>query len=316
MSQAPLRFSADVSRPHAGSCPACHARALEYVGTLPYVTTLRKWGLDPERCRSLLHWDPADYSFDLQWCSDCGTWSVPQWSPELAQQIETCAEFYRVHDREYFLGAQPIMDLEKVQSILRAPPGTLDSWNQRFVGVHDAVSRLLSQLPQAKRFLDLGASYGSVARFLEISMPQLEVWACELNPISRMRLSERYPDLRLLGARIENFAPEMKFDLVYCSNVIEHIWELDSFLAGLARILSPNGVALILTPDGECPQLLKEGLEWWGFIVPHHCQIFTRKGLTTALERTGFSVSSMGSESEQEFGVLAKASVGSGLRRS
>jgi len=254
----------------------------------------------------LLHWDPADYNFDVQWCSSCGTWSVPQWSPELAQQIETCAEFYRVHDREYFLKAQPIMDQEQVQQILQAPVGSLDAWKQRFTRAHKAISRLLPQVPQPTRFLDLGASYGSVARFLELAMPQLEVWACELNPISRMRLSERYPDLRLLGARIENLAPDMKFDLVYCSHVVEHIWELDPFLQSLSRILSPNGAALFLTPDGECPQLPKEGLAWWGFIVPHHCQIFTRRGLTAALERNGFVLQDTGSELDQEFWALAK----------
>lgn len=313
MNSPALRFPSGAPRLSPGCCPACGNASLESAGIIPYPLTLAKWGIDPRRCREVLHWEPEEYKFAVERCRRCGTWSVPQGNPELVQHIETCAEFYQHHDREYFRNAQPPMDESLARTIVRSRPEELDAWHRHFQQAYTMVRKILSRRGGRQRFLDLGSSYGSVARFLELAIPELEVWACELNPISRLRTSERYPDLRLLGARIENISTETPFDIVYCSNVVEHVWELDGFLRSLRRILAPEGMALLLTPDGECAEIGRQGLGWWGFIVPHHCQLLTRRGLMIALERNGFDVDSSGVDIEQEFWMLAGRSAMEGI---
>ena len=45
--------------------------------------------------------------------------------------------------------------------------------------------------------------------------------------------------------------PEKKFDLIVCSEVIEHVIDKKSFVATLSRLLKNNGYIILTTPRGE-----------------------------------------------------------------
>lgn len=76
------------------------------------------------------------------------------------------------------------------------------------------------------------------------------------------------------------------FDLVVARQVIEHIPDLDSFVAALHRLTSPDGFLFLDTPDitaalrtGDCTTLWEE-----------HPVYFTPTTLTYLLERQGFEI--------------------------
>jgi len=66
-----------------------------------------------------------------------------------------------------------------------------------------------------------------------------------LNP-----MLEDYANLELLEDDIINSKqPEGKFDLILCSEVIEHIPSTDGVVKGLYRLLKPDGCLIITTPQ-------------------------------------------------------------------
>jgi len=75
-------------------------------------------------------------------------------------------------------------------------------------------------------------------------------------------------------------------DVVHANNVIAHVPDLNGFVAGIARILKPAGVAVIETP------YLRELVERLEFDTIYHEHIFYHSltGLSGVFERNGLSV--------------------------
>lgn len=81
-------------------------------------------------------------------------------------------------------------------------------------------------------------------------------------------------------------------DCVICSQVIEHITDMDDFWKEFNRVLKPDGTLILGTPD--------YGLPWWpmfeyfhGKVLPEsymkeHCTHWTRKTLIERMEKEGF----------------------------
>ena len=82
-----------------------------------------------------------------------------------------------------------------------------------------------------------------------------------------------------------------RFGIVYCSEVIEHLPELNSFTQDLYEILDKNGILYITTPDiGHFS--LKNNLEkiknWDSIRPPEHLFYFNKNSIKTLLLKSGF----------------------------
>jgi 2-polyprenyl-3-methyl-5-hydroxy-6-metoxy-1,4-benzoquinol methylase/glycosyltransferase involved in cell wall biosynthesis len=77
------------------------------------------------------------------------------------------------------------------------------------------------------------------------------------------------------------------FDVVYCSEVIEHLLGPVSFLEESARILRPGGLLYLTTPNFNSLSRRLLGLEWRVFGKEHVCY-FTPASLSRAVLRAGF----------------------------
>lgn len=75
-------------------------------------------------------------------------------------------------------------------------------------------------------------------------------------------------------------------DVVHANNVIAHVPDLNGFVAGIARILKPDGVAVIETP------YLRELVERLEFDTIYHEHVFYHSltALSSLFERNGLSV--------------------------
>lgn len=63
-------------------------------------------------------------------------------------------------------------------------------------------------------------------------------------------LLDRYPNLHLVADDItESRLAEQSFDLVLCSEVLEHIPDTERVIDGLRRLLAPGGILLLSTPQ-------------------------------------------------------------------
>jgi len=71
------------------------------------------------------------------------------------------------------------------------------------------------------------------------------------------------------------------FDFIFSKSVIEHVSNTDNFLSEILRVLKPEGVAVIMTPDW--------GTQYKSFFDDYtHVSPFTRKGLQNAMKINGF----------------------------
>ncbi|MFQ5855672.1 MAG: class I SAM-dependent methyltransferase [Anaerolineae bacterium] len=105
-----------------------------------------------------------------------------------------------------------------------------------------------------------------------------------LNVARRQGVQVRCGELGDLGL------PTASFDVVTMWEVIEHVLNPWDTLAEIHRILKPNGVLLLSTPNGESWQAQLWGMHWLGWEVPRHLQIFSPQTLRQLLEDAGFEI--------------------------
>jgi len=78
--------------------------------------------------------------------------------------------------------------------------------------------------------------------------------------------------------------------LIYSSEVIEHVPEVQRFVATTARLLKPGGYYFVTTPDITHWRRPRNLVDWDGFCPPSHCIYFNPKSLRGLLERHGLKV--------------------------
>jgi SAM-dependent methyltransferase len=74
------------------------------------------------------------------------------------------------------------------------------------------------------------------------------------------------------------------FDVITLVDVIEHVPDPVGLLAQISKCLSPEGVALVVTPDVSSLAARLLGFKWWHFRIAH-IGYFNRKNLTLALQK-------------------------------
>jgi SAM-dependent methyltransferase len=102
---------------------------------------------------------------------------------------------------------------------------------------------VLRRLPPSGRILEVGAGYGWQAR--RLSQQGYEVIALDVED-SQLRPLRVYSVKPYDGRRIP--FPDNYFDVVYSSNVLEHVLELGTLEKEIRRVLSRNGVAVHVLP--------------------------------------------------------------------
>ncbi len=100
---------------------------------------------------------------------------------------------------------------------------------------------------QPIRLLELGAGTGQQAKYL--TDRGYQVLAIDL-PSSSYKEARVFPVVDYDGKNIP--APEGEFDVVFSSNVLEHVKSIDTVLAETYRILKPTGRAIHIIPSPAC----------------------------------------------------------------
>jgi len=80
------------------------------------------------------------------------------------------------------------------------------------------------------------------------------------------------------------------FDIVLCSEIIEHLSDIHAFMASLRSLVKPGGILYLTTPDAGHFRVPKDFLSWKEVIPPEHIGFFNRAILQRLLAQYGFRV--------------------------
>jgi 2-polyprenyl-3-methyl-5-hydroxy-6-metoxy-1,4-benzoquinol methylase len=168
-------------------------------------------------------------------------------------------------------------------------PGLDDRWLPE---AHRTLEKLRETAPIGT-LLDVGSGMGA---FLDLARQAgYRVSGVEFSEEGIQLTSERY-EIEVREGTIEEAAfPNASFDVVHAWHVIEHVFDLDSFIGEIHRVLRPGGVVVIGTESyaypanallrashflrGQCPPAVTS---------PQHSFVFSPSSLADCFTRRGF----------------------------
>ena len=140
------------------------------------------------------------------------------------------------------------------------------------------------------RILDIGGGVGAVASLARRIEPRItESVIVDLD--ERAAPAAEAAGHRFVTTRIEDFDEDATFDVILLLNLIEHVADPVSVLAGARRRTSAGGRVLVKTPnvEGWDAKVLRHH-DWGGYHAPRHWVLFTPETFRRVAERAGFVV--------------------------
>jgi SAM-dependent methyltransferase len=150
-------------------------------------------------------------------------------------------------------------------------------------------SFLATEVRRGDRALDLGCGTGEFTAALAEAGAEAIGAEVAQAAIDRARAAHPQLDFRLVP--IDGPLPfeDCEFDLVWASEVIEHIADTAGWLSEIRRVLRPGGRLLVTTPDHGRVRLLIGGIERYSEPLGDHLHLYTRKSLYELLRDFGFT---------------------------
>jgi 2-polyprenyl-3-methyl-5-hydroxy-6-metoxy-1,4-benzoquinol methylase len=266
-------------------CPACKGGRVFHLADIPYSETfLNKWNGSVSDLYKIVHRDFLHQCFPYEFCEECLFSFQSATKKGFAETIENNSLVNERVLSSYEKQTQVTVNLELIQHIL--------SENENLSTIEGHYKWLINEMKPfispASKILDLGCNRGTFAEVMRKIYLDSEVWGCEINQTYAAACRSRYPNLNLIEEPLSENKKHGSFDLIFCSDVIEHIWDLDGFIKSIKNNLNPSGKIMFVTPNLMCATAVRGGINWWGYMPPHHTQLFSAKSLSKLLARHGF----------------------------
>jgi SAM-dependent methyltransferase len=150
---------------------------------------------------------------------------------------------------------------------------------------------LLGEVRAGERVLDVGCGAGRFVRALgEAGADPVGVEIAEA-ALERARRNAPGADLRLVEPDGSLPLEHRSVDLVWCSEVLEHVPDTAGLLSEVRRVLKTGGRLLATTPSHDLPRrALIALLRWEEHFDPlgQHVRFYSRRSLATTLDAGGF----------------------------
>jgi ubiquinone/menaquinone biosynthesis C-methylase UbiE len=147
---------------------------------------------------------------------------------------------------------------------------------------------LLAQVSAGERVLDLGCGAGAFTALL--SQAGARAIGVDVAEAALQRARRKHPagDFRL--APIDGSLPlvDNTFELVWASEVIEHVADTAAWLSEARRVLVPAGRLLLTTPSHGRLRVALGGVERFSEPLGDHLHLYTARSLAALLSQFGF----------------------------
>jgi SAM-dependent methyltransferase len=148
---------------------------------------------------------------------------------------------------------------------------------------------LLANAGAGERALDLGCGTGVFTA--ELARAGWHAIGVEVAESALARARAQHPSIDFRLAPIDGPLPleDFEFDLVWCSEVIEHVADTARWLSELRRVLAPGGRLLLTTPSHGRLRVALGGVEHFSDPLGDHLHLYTSRSLARLLREFGFT---------------------------
>jgi ubiquinone/menaquinone biosynthesis C-methylase UbiE len=156
--------------------------------------------------------------------------------------------------------------------------------------------RWVESLPPARHALDLGCGDGAASGAVRAE----KLTIADVSAVALGRARARVPDAEAVELDPDMPLPfaDGAFDLVVCTETLEHVRDLQLLLSEVRRVLEPRGRLAITTPAHRRLMATPDPLS-------PHLRFLTRRTLRALLEQMGFRVEEL---TRRDGGLFALAS--------
>ena len=142
-------------------------------------------------------------------------------------------------------------------------------------------SAWLASLEPARHALDLGCGDGAVSA----SIRATRLTVADVSAVALTRARAKLPEATAVELEPDARLPfgDGSFDLVVCTETLEHVRDVQLLLSEVRRVLEPRGRLAITTPRHRRLMAVPDPLS-------PHLRFFTKASLRALLEQLGFDV--------------------------
>lgn len=149
---------------------------------------------------------------------------------------------------------------------------------------------------RGKRVLDAGCGKGEFSEYM--ANLGFDVVGLDIAEKAVATINKKEKDRRYLVASLQETLPfqDETFDVIWCSEVIEHVLDVHSCLSELNRVLKKKGALIITTPyHGILKSLVIVSFSFDTYFSPYtsHIRFFSKKTLCVATKNAGFRLDSV-----------------------
>jgi ubiquinone/menaquinone biosynthesis C-methylase UbiE len=145
------------------------------------------------------------------------------------------------------------------------------------------------------RVLDFGCGDGALTGVLADAAGADSVVGVDVAEAALARARARHPGLTFALAPIDGALPfdDGSFDVVWSSEVIEHVADTARWLSEVRRVLVPRGRLLLTTPSHGRLRLAIGGIERYSEPLGDHLHLYSARSLRELLTEFGFAVTEL-----------------------
>lgn len=216
--------------------------------------------------------------FELRPCAECGSVTVDPFPT-----IEQLIEFYQSYKGSVNYRAK---EQKKIRRARRR------------------IQRLM-RYTKGRRFLDVGCNYGfTVKAALDLG---LDAKGIDIDDVAVKQSVQSFGVGKFETISVEDYARNGgRADIIYSSEVIEHVHDPDGFVKALADILVDDGIAYLTTPQAGHWRVPRNFTQWDQVMPPEHITYFSREGLTRLLAKHGLRVEKFSFTLKPNIRVIAR----------
>jgi len=146
----------------------------------------------------------------------------------------------------------------------------------------------LDNVRAGDRVLDLGCGEGDFTVWL--AEAGARVLGVDVAEAALRRARRRHPGVEFELAPIDGElpVPDASYDVVWASEVIEHVADTGRWLSEVRRVLAPGGRLLVTTPSHGRLRLALGGIERYSEPLGDHLHLYSARSLRGLLEEFDF----------------------------